>query len=233
MVVFCDGEDNRVTGRIAADDDGDFKLEVEHFLEYALDAAETAESFERFFTRSDARLAFAVVAKSSSLQNAGEKRRVECLDIGFAADGRVRCGRHARLFDEGFFDVAVLCRAHRRSRRRRAHAELGQALQGVGGHVFKFRCYGANVRGEFLNALGAVIGGANVLERHFGCRSIFTGFEYGDVITHGGGSLRKHAPELSAAQKAQRLAGQQHFVIHLSSSGGRNGRRRLRPIRRS
>ena len=80
--VLGNGERGRFAVRVARDDDGDLKLEGEALFEHAVHAAEVAEGLADVLDRGDSGLAFAVIAEAGGLENAGQERGVEGVDVG-------------------------------------------------------------------------------------------------------------------------------------------------------
>ena len=216
--VLGNGERGRFAVRVARDDDGDLKLEGEALFEHAVHAAEVAEGLADVLDRGDSGLAFAVIAEAGGLENAGQERGVEGVDVGFAAHGGMRGDGHAGHFgDEVLLDVAVLGDGDGGGRRADAQARLLEVFERGGGDVLELGRDGLHPACERGEAGHVVVLRFDLLAGDFARGAGLAGFEHGDVVAHRRGGLGEHAAELAAAHQAERFARHQHFIgVHMT-----------------
>ena len=219
-MVFADRKNRCVTSGIAADDDRDLRFEREHLFEHAVDAVEGFPSSFGFSFAVHSSLSLSVIAEAGCLEDAGEEVIRERLNVFNALNRLVRRGRHACTLNEGLLDIAVLCGRNSVCMRRRRETEGSERCKALGRYILEFCRHSLSALSERLEALRIVVAAGDLLQRHFTRRRIFARFEHGNVVAHTGSGLREHAAELTAAQKAERGAGEKRFhFTHRSASG--------------
>ena len=203
VMVFADGEDDGVALRIAADDDRNFRLQIEALFEHAVRTAEFFPGGKRFLAGADARLALAVIAETSSLQNAGEKRIFKRLNVLKAANRLVGSCRNSGAFDEGLFDVSILRGRNGVGMGGRDDAGFSKAPEACRRDILKFRRNGENTACKLVEAFFGAVALGNLSRGDFARGRRRMGFEHHDVVAHAGSRLREHPAELAASEEAE------------------------------
>ena len=209
MTVFRNRE--AAAGAIGATRDhrGDFAFERDTLFEHAGFGTHVLERLARFIGIGNAHLAFAVVAETRALENAGEQAGRRLRDIGITFDYGIRCNTQITCAEERFFADAVL--RHGDGVAIGTHgAVAGQPAQTVGRHVFKFSGNSDAGISKLLQRFAILVRGFQV---HIGDRTRRAqriGVEHGDAVTHAVCGEREHAAELAAAEHAEHGVGENH-----------------------
>jgi hypothetical protein len=195
----------RVAAMTACQHHADLQREVEAALEHAAHATELAPGHGQLLAPLHAALALAVVAELRRLQDAGQQRSGGCRQRGVAVDDRVRRTRHATAHEQRLLEGAILAGGHRRCGWRHRHAR-GQPLQRLRRHVFEFSGHRGGVARELVERSLVEVVGAQVSlgDAPRGRRGIRV--KHQAAIAEALRGVHEHAPELAAAQHAERGA---------------------------
>ena len=201
MAVFGGVVGGGVPAVEAADDDGDFGAQIDHFLQNAGNAAVLFESSLHFGNGMHADLAFAVIAQRGGFQDAGQVLRGAFVDVTAALDGLIGCGGQAGFAYPCFFGNAVLGDGNAVAAGGNA-CVLRQIAHGLCVDVFKFGGDGGALCQRFQGG-GIVKRDAEVAIGKACGGGVRVGVEHGYAVAHGFGGHGEHAAQLSAAQNAE------------------------------
>ena len=148
-------------------------------------------------------LTFAVVAQACCFENCRKQAGGRLCHIVGRGDDAVRCAGHATAREMLLFQCAVLRNGYCGGWRRHGLARR-QILQRGGGHVLEFGGNGVTGIKQLLPSAHVVIGGHNLAVAGLACRTVGGRVEHHGAVAHALGSMHQHAPQLPAAQHAQR-----------------------------
>jgi hypothetical protein len=113
------------------------------------------------------------------------------------------------LSQEALFGAAILADAHRFGIRPHRH-ELGKVGQAVGGNVLELGGHRRAGFGHPVQRVRVVVGGDEMLVGNAPCRALRVGIKHHHAVAQLMGGNDEEAPELAAAQHAQRGRWQDH-----------------------
>src|SRR5579872_5880091 len=216
VLVLAKIEGGEIAVEAARGDQRDFALEAHEAFQDGRLAAKAAEQRGEVGAFAHQRLALAVIAETPRLQDRRTAERADRAHQGAGVlDGQEGRGLQADIPQEGLFRQAVLGQRQRPGvgPQRAALAQIFGAgdrhvLEFVGDHVDRF--------GEFPERLFVVIGGDGLGGRDVESRRVGLGRENMALEAEPRRRHSEHAPELAAAQDADRRAGRKPHRASLS-----------------
>ena len=183
-------------------------VQLDEPFQHARLIAESLERGTRFIRRSDACLAFAVIAEARYFQQ--RRRAGFCkpgFQLGFIVDHCKRGSRKAVVGEPCFFVAAILRNRHGVGAGRHA-AMAGKFDQAGCRYVFEFRGDGRALFTQLLERSGVRVIRLNVCISHLSGRARCIRVEHHHPVTHRARGQREQAAKLAAAEYAQGGTGQ-------------------------